>query len=303
MALNITKPIERRRSSSPEEVFLPDDNNFPYGWRHVAETLPDGRIAYRRAPLTQADFLDPQEGDQLIQSNIHLQQSVAIYDMLDNRYAHEPSIGVFMDMKMRWSIPGLPEPAPDVAVVPNLKNKEAERGSFDVVKEGTRPCLIVEIMSPHYPGDDTNKVDIYERVGIAEYIIINPYTGAEGGDWQLWGYRLVGQEYQPIEPDEQGRLLSQATGIWFELDESRRWVVLTDATTGERLLTAREEREGRLEERAARLKAEAQAETEAARAATEAQARLEAEARAADLAARLRDLEAKLGKSGEAKPE
>jgi hypothetical protein len=97
MALNITKAIEELRlAAAQDEIFLPDDNRFPYGWRYLAETLPDGRIAYSRVPLTQADFLDPQEGDQLIQGNIHVQQSVAIYNMLDNRYAHEPGVGVFL---------------------------------------------------------------------------------------------------------------------------------------------------------------------------------------------------------------
>ena len=265
MTLNIAKPTRQQRTGSPAEVFLPDDNNFPYGWRLAAETLPDGRIAYRRLPLSPADFLDPQEGDQLIQSNIHVQQSVAIYNMLDNHYSDEPGVGVFLDMKMRWGIPGLKEPAPDVAVVPNLNHKEASRRSFDVVKEGTRPCLIVEVISPHYPGDDSDKVEIYERAGVTEYIIIDPHAEAEARESELWGYRLVGNKYQPMQADEQGRLLSQTTGLWFELDERRRWVVLTDATTGEPLLTARGERA----------------------------ARLEAEARAAELEARLRELENK----------
>jgi hypothetical protein len=176
-------------------------------------------------------------------------------------------------MKMKWGIPGLKEPAPDVAVIPNLKNKEVGRQSFDVVKEGTRPGLIVEVMSPDYPGDDTIKVEIYERAGITEYIIINPYAGVEGAGCEMWGYRLAGQKYRLIELDEHGRLLSQTTGVWFGLDESRRRVVLTDAATGERLLTAREEKE----------------------------ARLEAEARAEALAARLRELETRLGQLGEGK--
>ena len=64
---------------------------------------------------------------------------------------------------MLWGILSLAEPAHDLAIVPNLRSKYAYHPSFDVAKEQTRPCLIVEVVSPNYPGDDTAKVDIYAR--------------------------------------------------------------------------------------------------------------------------------------------
>jgi len=53
--------------------------------------------------------------------------------------------------------------------------------------------------------------------------------------------------------------LSETTGVWFGLDESKRTLVLEDAVTGRRLLDDEEEHEARLE-------AEARANAEARRA-------------------------------------
>lgn len=256
-------------ASTPNGVAEPElDDPFRYGWRTVAETLPDGQIRYHDIPLTPEDYLDPQLGDHMVQSDPHLILVVALYNRFKKKYHNDQTTGVFSDLKLFWDKPGLKEPAPDLAIVPNLKNKKARRKSFHVRKEGTRPCLIVEVVSPDYPGDATVKLKIYEEVGITEYIIIDPHFENESRPVTLTGYRLVDGIYQPIAPDTQGQLLSTTTGVWFGLDTSKRNVVLTNAITGERLLDDEEEYEARLEEQQARLAAEARAaaaETELAR--------------------------------------
>lgn len=156
----------------------PEPDSFPYGWRYVTEILPSGQETYYEVPLTTADLLDPQLGDQVVQNSKHQRVNNELFDMLDKHYEDDPTTEIFNDLKMIWGIDGLKEPAPDIAVVPNIKHKGASRSSFDVVKEGTRPSLVVEIMSEGYPGDDTEKVKIYERAGVTEYIIINPHSTA-----------------------------------------------------------------------------------------------------------------------------
>ncbi len=250
----MTKTVQAHRSkqvkhSNPNGSgqSAPDHDPFRYGWRTVAETLPDGKIGCRDIPLTQADFLNPQLGDHMVQSDHHFMLIASLYQRFHKRYLNQPTVGIFSDLKMLWGIPGLAEPAPDLAIIPHLQSKPAYHSSFDVVKEQTRPCLLVEVVSPHYPGDDTIKVQLYQRVGITEYIIINPHFNDESTPLELLGYRLVDGVYQEIEPDRQGRLLSETTGVWFGVDESRRSIVLEDASTGERLLTDEEEYEARLE--------------------------------------------------------
>lgn len=232
-------------------------DRYPYGYRIAPETQPDETVVYHYLPLTQADFLDPQVGDRLTQSDPHIKFVFSSVSRFLKYYLWATNVGVFSALKMLWRIPGLKEPAPDLAIVPNLVDQRRYRGSFDVVAEGTRPCLVVEVMSPQYPGDDTVKVDIYQRAQIPEYIIINPHFEDEENPFELIGYRLVGKRYQRMKPDAQGRLLSETTGVWFGLAESGRDLILTNAKTGERLLTDEEEYEARLaaEAEVARLKA------------------------------------------------
>jgi Uma2 family endonuclease len=252
------------------------EDRFRYGWRSVPKQRSDGSIEYEETPLTAEDFLDPQEGDQLIQGTDHYLYAQDLFDRLRLRYRQDPTTGVFSDLKMIWGIPGLQEPAPDVAVVPHLQDKARNRQSFEVLKEGTRPCLVIEVISPNYPGDDTEKVAIYRQAGIQEYLLVKPYGKDLIKEYSLWGYRLVGGQYQRSPPNSAGFLPSQTTGVDFGVQPDRRGLIILDQATGERLLSS-EQRE-QLRELAERQAIAAKQEAEAA------------EQRAAKLAQRLREL-------------
>jgi hypothetical protein len=149
---------------------------FPYGWRTVMETSPAGETIYQDVALTPEDFLDPKEGDTMPQSIIHDWLNRETTAKLEKHFAKQPDVLVFGDVKLLWGIPDLQEPCPDISVVKGVKNVSKDKGSFDCRKHGVRPCLVMEIMSPGYPGDDDKKVRIYEQAGIKEYIIINPHV-------------------------------------------------------------------------------------------------------------------------------
>jgi Uma2 family endonuclease len=307
MTVTIADP-QSKTATAP--VFLPDEDEFPYGWRYVSETLPDGRVVHHQIPLTPADFLDPQEGDQFVHNSLHNLLIYLIFGVFNARYQNDPHTGVFCQLKMKWGIPDLKEPAPDLAIVPNLtRDKEINRTSFYVEEEGTRPCLALEVVSPNYPGDDTAKVDIYRQAGVTEYFIFNPHANPRKNERALQGYRLIDGLYWPIQADKQGRLLSRTTGVWFQVSTSGQELLFTDVLTGEWLLPdyevraaweaaktqaaeaqaqATAEAEARLlaENRAAKAQAQAATDAEArrlaeSRAATEAEARRLAESRAA----------------------
>jgi len=286
MTIQLTKPP----ITSPfhfSERELPWVDEFPFGWRDVTETLADGTVTRHQIPLTQADFLNPQEGDRMPQDSRHSQLMIALYDMLEKHLDSQPGLVVLADIKMRWGIANLKEPAPDIAVIPSVLDKTAIRGSFDVTKHGTRPCLVIEIMSPNYPGDDTDKVAIYEQAGIEEYIIINPHFEKDSRPLELSGYRLVAGKYQPIIADAKGRLLSQTIGVKFGVSRRNpRQLILIDVHTNQPLLTNKAEKVARLKEQAARLKAEQLAEFEAQRAAA-------AEAELAKLRAMIEEMKSK----------
>jgi Uma2 family endonuclease len=225
-----------------ELTSAPDDADpFRYGWRPRYVHLPGGEVEEQRIPLTAADLLDPQIGDEnLTQGGPHEQLWRRLSGIIDLFFEDDPEVLVAGDMKMLWGIPGLEEPTPDVAVIRGVQDKQEVRETFNVPLEGVRPCLIIEVVSPKYPeirrNDYVEKKTIYERAEIPEYLIVEPYRVRKSPIRQWTGYRLGPDgRYQRIEPDAEGRLLSETTGLLFGIDENGSLLVV-DTRTGNRLL-------------------------------------------------------------------
>src|SRR5205807_701111 len=125
-----------------------------------------------------------------------------------------------------------------------------------VAREGTRPALVVEMVSPDTRENDvTHKVRLYHRAGVPDYVIIDQQR--EGGPRRLLHYRHAPAGYEEVPPDAQGRVPLAAVGLLLGLRDNA--LVCHDAATGEELreyaqeFRAREqaERQGR-EDAAAR---------------------------------------------------
>ncbi len=120
------------------------------------------------------------------------------------------------------------------------------------------PSLIVEVTSKKTRRKDTGpKKELYERIGVEEYILFDPL-----GDYlrpQLQGYRLLRRRYQPIPHSDDGTLLSRTTGLRMRPEGQR--LRLIDAATGERILwpdeieAAKREAEARAQAAEARVRA------------------------------------------------
>jgi Uma2 family endonuclease len=303
MAVPVPKmPADWELTPAPE-----DADPFRYGWRPRYVHLPGGEVEEERIPLTAEDLLDPQLGDVILtQGGPHATLATDLHELVKRHFKRDTSVLVTFDRKMVWGIPGLREPSPDVAVIRGVRDrhKAARRLTFNVPKEGVRPCLVIEVVSPQYEevrdNDYVAKVEIYERAGIPEYVILEPTL-----TWQdhilLTGHRLgLDGYYHPIEPDDQGRILSRTTGLLFGMDEDGS-VLVIDTKTGKPLkkptqLEADEEaaRKRAAREARARKAAEERAHREAeTRKAAEERAHREAEARKAAEERAAREAEAR----------
>jgi Uma2 family endonuclease len=258
------------------------DDPFRYGSRWKSVRLPNGETVEEEIPLTPDDLLDPQPGDEVTQSDPHAQVVTTLHEQLKGYYEAVQDIVVFFDMKIEWGIYGLPDPSPDVTVVRGIPKREG-RSIYRVVEEKVLPCLIIEVVSysdaAMYRNDHIKKVKLYQRVGIQEYLIVDPPFPPEDR-LKLKGYRLASRgRYRRIEPDSQGRLHSETTGLSFVPAEDGRTVGIVNAQTGEWLLTPSEERAARkaAEERAAREAETRKAAEERIRSAEAENARLRAE--------------------------
>jgi Uma2 family endonuclease len=243
---------------------------------------PDGGRELLELPLTRELFLDPQLGDTMTQGEWHDITAGEISAILRSYFRPQEDVRVFHDMK-HYLLPRKPAPSPDVSVVRGLRPGRP-RTSFRVKREGVRPCLLIEVVSPSPEarhGDLVDKVELYRLAGIPEYLIADSPSGVTGQPFQLLGYRLdAAGRYQPIQPDAEGRFLSETTGIWFQVSPDGQRIFLFEYPTGRRLLnlTEQEERADHEAEKAIReAKARQSAEEKALR---EAEARRAAEEKA-----------------------
>src|SRR4029078_12834620 len=111
-------------------------------------------------------------------------------------------------------------PSPDISIIRGMRDPHRKRHNFNIAREGVIPSLVIEIISPADPRirkwDEVDKFKLYQRVGIPEYILVEPPRTKNAHRFLLQGHRLDTQgSYQPIVPDTQGRLRSETLGLLF----------------------------------------------------------------------------------------
>ena len=293
------------------------------GWRFETVVQADGSREQVQVPLTPEEFLHPQEDYYLPNSTFHDRISGDAKDMLERRYEQRADVGVFRDLLMLWDDKTLKDCCPDVAVVLGLRDKDRNRPRFIVAEEGVRPAFVIEVVSPRYRRQDREtKVVYYAQAQVQEYAIVDRRTYRGQQLEEVVGYRLQAGHYQPITPDDEGRVYFETINVWMSLQDGQ--LVMEDAETGERLKTSRElaaeleqteQRATQADQRAAQAEQQAaeaihqaeqsdqraiQAEQQAAEAIDQAD---QAEQRAAELAALLAQYQQQFGNLGSESPE
>ncbi len=102
---------------------------------------------------------------------------------------------------------------PDFFAVLDVADDNRERQGWVVWEEdGRYPNVIVELMSPSTAKTDkTVKKDLYERTFKTQaYYIYDPFDPESLQGWSL----DASLRYQPIQPNEQGRLWCEPLGLW-----------------------------------------------------------------------------------------
>ena len=201
------------------------------GFKTEAVTQPDGTITRAQVPLTAEEFLHPQEGYHLPNSTFHDDVAGYAKDILTRRYATHPDVGVFRDLLIRWDIADMGDHCPDTFVAFDIRNKEQNRTKFIVSNEGVRPTLIIEVVSPRYRKEDREaKVGQYAKARVQEYVVIDRRTYRRQVLDEVLGYRLVSGYYEPITPDDEGRILCETVGLWLSLQDG--CLIMEDPQTG-----------------------------------------------------------------------
>jgi Uma2 family endonuclease len=206
-------------------------------------------------PLKREEIEYPtSDGQPMAETTLHRKVMADLIAALELRYEDDPGMWAGGNLLLYYE-EGNPRAsvAPDVLLAPVPKD---DRPIYKLWEEGRPPCLVVEVTSSSTRNEDLNKKKhLYERLGVQEYFLFDPY-----GDYlspRLQGHRLEGSRYTRIAPETDGSLLSQIAGLLFRPEGQN--VRLIDARTGERLLRIGEEAAGRRREVAARRAAEERA--------------------------------------------
>jgi Uma2 family endonuclease len=183
-------------------------------------------------PWQQEIFYPESDGRPMGETPLHRREIMDLIAALDRRYREAADVYVSGDMLLYY-VEGNPAVClcPDVFVTFGIP-KLPERRSYFLWREGRPPSMVIEVTSEGSHREDQKKKDLYARLGVEEYFLDDPL--GEYLEPALQGFRLVRGRYEPIEPDEEGMLLSRTTGLLLRRDG--QGVRLIDAKTREPLL-------------------------------------------------------------------
>ena len=240
-------------------------------------------------PLEQEIEYPTSDGQPMAETTLHRKVMSNTIEALERRYADVMDVWVGGNLFLYYQ-KGDPKKnvAPDVLLAQGVAKRDRD---VYFLWEEKPPALIFEITSRKTRREDTGpKPQLYERLGVAELVLFDPY-----GDYlnpRLQGYRLERGRYRLISPNSDGSLDLLTVGVTVRPEGEH--LRLVDTATGEKLLwneeieaaqQAAEERA--VEEAAARRTAEERAATAEERAATAEERAATAEERAtAEAAAR-----------------
>jgi Putative restriction endonuclease len=227
--------------SAPPASDSAEHNPFPYGWRNVRVEKPDGRIEFEQVALTLEEALHPEEGDYTVSSHAHVLDCRYFNEVSGARLSSDPSAAVLADVEVVWDDPAVKPHRPDIAVILGVQ-RQKNWPTFHVVEEGTRPVLIIEVVSPSTRVNDVEtKVEEYARVRVAHYVIADVWESDGRRHVGLIDYRLgPGGDYERQPLDPRGRVwLDELGGLWLgvvddpKLDGDR--LALFDPATDEEI--------------------------------------------------------------------
>jgi Uma2 family endonuclease len=255
---------------------------------------PSDLLEAERQLLCKYQLQDlPEEDGVPLESYYHRLQINLLHDITYQLFKHRTdfycggNMFLYYDLEQAEGViqfvqgqrPSAPYKGPDFFVVLGGVDGTKKRKSWVVWREGGRyPDVIIEITSPSTKSKDTkDNLVLYSKVfRTREYYWYDEETG------ELAGYRLQGDEYVSIAPNERGWLWSEVLGVWLGVSDlpyygwRYRWLRYYDA-------------EGRLVPTKDEI-----AEAERQRAEAERQRAEQAERRLAELEAELRRLRGEL---------
>ena len=187
-------------------------------------------------PLQRDVYYPDSDGKPMAETDLHREEMYDLIKALDRRYREAPDVYVSGNLFLYY-VKGDPRAvvAPDVFLVKGVPKKS--RRVYKLWEEGRPPSLVIELTSDSSRDEDlSKKKSCYERLGVEEYFLHDPYQDYLNPPLQ--GFRLANGRYQRIPPEADGSLRSLATGLLLRTEGKK--LRLVDAATGKPLAWSEE---------------------------------------------------------------
>jgi colicin import membrane protein len=211
---------------TPRTTPLPEAADpFRLGWRYVERTDAQGVTRSEQVPLTEWDVLHPEDGDFIVNNQLHALIVMFLYQMLTEHLKGLPDKRVLFDHRVDWQVRGIRPHGPDIVVLQETHGKPiGTQGTYYPDENGGRPLLVIEVTSPTTRHNDVGiKVDHYWTVGIPYYLIVDivedPKT--EVCHIELTGYERRPRGYDELPVDPQKGIWIPPVNIGFQPDGDR----------------------------------------------------------------------------------
>lgn len=198
-----------------------------YGWRYVADPAMPERLLQQ--PLTLEDVLHPLEEDIWLSTDLHSRDMRYLHNVAESQLEHEEHSLVLSDCRIAWDEEGEYAHRPDLAVFRNVNKPRQNWATFNVVREGCRPRLLLEITSPSTRMLDlVSKIMEYEEQGVNMYVIADGGRTVHRESPRLSAYRHNGDLFVKVLPDRNGRLWLDLLGVFLGWEGDRLVCYLPD---------------------------------------------------------------------------
>jgi colicin import membrane protein len=201
----------------------PPEYPFHIGYRYVTTVDPDGKKNSVQVPLTERDFLHPQEEDRFLLTDAHTLNVEYLRHAIKLITRSKPEIRTFSDHRIDWQIGDIEPMGPDVVVFDRfLKPWDIKTGTVKVREMDCAPRVVIEVTSPSTRHIDLrDKSFLYHRIGIPTYVIVDLIRGWEGMILpEVIAYRWTADGYVAIAESEAGRVPIEWLGISLAMDEN-----------------------------------------------------------------------------------
>ena len=204
---------------------------FFYGYRYVTATAADGKQRIEQVPLSEWDVLHPEEGDFIMQDNLH--NLICAYLWMAFRAAVMDRMGVkvYSDLRILWN-EKLGAYGPDVVAFENLPvDIPDQMGTLYAADVGALPLIVVEVVSNATRGVDYEpKLDGYHAAGVPVYVIVDPL---QGDGLAISCYEYADEGYVESAPAGELGYWLPAVGLWIRAEGNR---AVCHNRLGERIL-------------------------------------------------------------------